>query len=348
MKKIKISELGSLELHVIKNQMVSLPSPSVVDNIADLDDAEASQNRALQFSIEQNGVQSPIVLCEGKIVDGYRRVRAALNAFGEEYEVPYIEIDESDVLQNVIAQIITCRKLTIQQRLFNVYQFVRKDHVKCLKYAEQIQKLGLKGPLGNDSPTGVAVPTFKDLEVFIPTYNYPITQTYISKNHQTNYFDKYIELRELNNNIASPCNWLAEQLGCARKYLTHLDAIWKYFESLEDQDERHAKFMAAVSLVNVQGLSLNNILPALRGMDSKRDDLNPDNEEIMRKKWLERCKSSFAGLAEKVNADYLAKTPDAKKMLFEYVQTAGFKRDSAQILRDIFADLCKQLDKQTS
>ena len=348
MKKIKISELGSFDLHSIKKQMVLLPASSVADNVADLDCTESSQNRALRFSVEQNGVQTPIVLCNGSIVDGYRRVRAASDAFGDDYEIPYIEIDESEVLQNVIAQIITCRKLTIQQRLFNVYQFIRTDHVKCLKYAEIMQKIGLKGSLGNDSPTGVAIPSFDGLEVFIPVPNHPVEKDFIRGRVQANYFDRYVELREQNNRIESPCNWLAEQLGCARKYLTHLDSIWKYFESLESEDERQAKFMASVELVNIQGLSLNNVLPALKGMDSKRDDLDPANEELMRKKWLERCKSSFAGLAEKVNAEYLAKTPDAKKTLFEYVQTAGFKRDSAQILRDIFADLCKQLDKQTA
>lgn len=250
---MKLSELKEYQLHPIRKQMVLLPSLNVADRLEDLDDGETSASKALQMSIAENGILSPIIVCGKTIVDGLRRLEIAKIYYPDDTEIPVKEISESDVLANVIAAITTRRKLTIQQRIFNVYQFVRSDHLKFMAYSAAMKKANLSG-----QNYDVAVPSMPDK-----------TSGFIGS-VQTDYFSKYIGEREVSDKIASPCVWLAQRLGCVSKYLGFLNEIWNYLESLDDA-ERAAKFNAAVELVNIKGDSLNTVLRGIKGMDSERD-----------------------------------------------------------------------------
>lgn len=250
---MKLSELKEYQLHPIRKQMVLLPSLNVADRLEDLDAGETSVNKALQASIAENGILSPIIVCGKTIVDGLRRLEIAKIFYSDDKEIPVEEISDTDVLANIIAAITTHRKLTIQQRIFNIYQFVRVDHLKFMAYSAAMKKANLSG-----QNYDVAVPSFPDK-----------TSGFIGS-VQTDYFSKYIAEREVRKNLPSPCVWLAQRLGCVSKYLTFLNEIWNYLESL-DADERTAKFNAAVELVNIKGDSLNTILRGIKGMDSERD-----------------------------------------------------------------------------
>lgn len=336
MEKIKLSQLCGLQPHPIRKQMVFLPSPNTADAYDDFSPYESWESLALVENVAKNGVLEPIVLCGEYIVDGMRRLDAATNAkLPPDAEIPVRRIEETDALLTVIASITTRRHMTVQQRVFNIYQFVRADHIKCLEYGKLLEKAAGKYepavPHFDPKTSGFRVRTDENSDV----------------PQQTDYFSEYLAERERNSKISAPCVWLAKRIGCVSKYLTSLAKVWDYLESLPDE-KRTVKFKNAVAYVNAKGLNLNNLLPALEGEDSEREDLKPENETERYDKWFARCKSGFAGLAERFNSELLGSAPDAKKTLFEYAQTAGFKRDSAAVLRDIFADLVKQLDKQNS
>ncbi len=336
MEKIKLSQLCGLQPHPIRKQMVFLPSPNTADVYGDFSPYESWESLALVENVAKNGVLEPIVLCGEYIVDGMRRLDAATNAkLPPDAEIPVRRIDETDALLTVIASITTRRHMTVQQRVFNIYQFVRSDHIKCLEYGKLLRKAA-----GEYEP---AVPHFDP-----KTSGFRVeTDGNSDVPQQTDYFSEYLAERERDSEISAPCVWLAKRIGCVSKYLTSLAKVWDYLEALP-AEKRTVKFKNAVAYVNARGVGLNNLLPALEGEDSEREDLKPENESERYDKWFARCKSGFAGLAERFNSELLGSAPDAKKTLFEYAQTAGFKRDSAAVLRDIFADLVRQLDKQNS
>lgn len=336
MEKIKLSQLCGLQPHPIRKQMVFLPSPNTADVYDDFSPYESWESLALVENVAKNGVLEPIVLCGEYIVDGMRRLDAATNAkLPPDAEIPVRRIEETDALLTVIASITTRRHMTVQQRVFNIYQFIRNDHIKCLEYGKLLEKAA-----GKFEP---AVPHFDP-----KTSGFRVGMDENSDApQQTDYFSAYLAARARDSEISAPCVWLAKRIGCVSKYLTSLAKVWDYLEALP-VEKRSVKFKNAVAYVNAKGLSLNNLLPALEGEDSEREDLKPENESERYDKWFARCKSGFAGLAERFNSELLGSAPDAKKTLFEYAQTAGFKRDSAAVLRDIFADLVKQLDKQNS
>lgn len=351
MEKIKLSQLCGLQPHPIRKQMVFLPSPNTADVYDDFSPYESWESLALVENVAKNGVLEPIVLCGEYIVDGMRRLDAAKNAkLSPDAEIPVRRIEETDALLTVIASITTRRHMTVQQRVFNIYQFVRADHLKCLEYGKLLEKAAGKFepavPHFDLKTSGFKVETDDQFDPKTSGFRVGTDET-SDVPQQTDYFSEYLAERERDSEISAPCVWLAKRIGCVSKYLTSLAKVWDYLESLP-AEKRTVKFKNAVAYVNAKGVALNNLLPALEGEDSEREDLKPENESERYDKWFARCKSGFAGLAERFNSELLGSAPDAKKTLFEYAQTAGFKRDSAAVLRDIFADLVKQLDKQNS
>lgn len=333
MKTMKLSELRTYEPHPIRKQMVILPSLNIADEPEDLEDSELTISKSLHLSIVDNGIMSPIIICGNTIVDGLRRLDVAKVLYSDDTEIPVEEISESDVLANVIAAITTHRKLTIQQRVFNIYQFVRADHLKCITYGEALQKSKLSGQNFN-----VAVPSTS------------VKTSGFNGVKQTDYFSKYLAERENNPEIKSPCVWLAERLGCVPKYLAALNKIWDYLESFDEETCR-SKFNAAVSLVNIECNSLNTIIPSLKGGESERADLkdDPELQEKLKKQWVAKCKASFSGLAEKVKQKYLKGVDDKETQdaLFAAMKESGFNKTSAIIMAKLFKRLQDVLSEQS-
>lgn len=331
---MKLSELKEYKVHPIRKQMVFLPSPNVAEKPDELDNDETMASKSLQVSIAENGVLQPITVCGKTVVDGLRRLEIAVSVLPDDAEIPVAEIEEKDVLTGVIAIITTRRNMTIQQRVFNVYQFVRTDYLKCREYGEALRRSHLKSGENFD----VAVPHF------------PVGNSFPHGEPQTDYFSKYLAERELNGEIEAPTLWLAQRLGCARKYLALLDKIWDYLEALP-AEERTAKFNAAVKLVNSDGMSLSAVLPSLNGMDSERTDLDDDPEvqETLKKQWIAKCKASFAGLSEKLSQKYLGEIPTAETAdaIYEAMIKASFTVSTSAFMAKMFQKLNKQLEAQS-
>lgn len=339
MEKIKLSQLCGLQPHPIRKQMVFLPSPNTADVYGDFSPYESWESLALVENVAKNGVLEPIVLCGEYIVDGMRRLDAATNAkLPPDTEIPVRRIDETDALLTVIASITTRRHMTVQQRVFNIYQFVRSDHIKCLEYGKLLEKAA-----GKYEP---AVPHFDP-----KTSGFRVeTDGNSDAPQQTDYFSEYLAERERDSVISAPCVWLAKRIGCVSKYLTSLAKVWDYLEALPSE-ERTAKFNAAVKLVNSDGMSLSAVLPSLNGMDSERTDLDDDPEvqETLKKQWIAKCKASFAGLSEKLSQKYLGEipTPETADAIYEAMIKASFTVSTSAFMAKMFQKLNKQLEAQS-
>ena len=332
MQKIKLSELKNYELHKMRKQMVLMPAFNVADDLKDLDEGEKSiNNEALQMSIAENGVLEAVVICGKSIVDGERRLSAAQKVLAPDTEIPVIEISDEQVVNMIVANIMHSRALTKQQRIFNIYQFIRQDHIFLLEFAANIKKANL-----NNSAKIVINPrrytdgTVEDARLL--------------------YFPKYIEYYEnTSENPISPLDWFALTLGVARNYLIFLDRIWRYFEEF-DESSRTAEFNEAVRFVNIEGKSLNQVLPSLKGRHSTDNGKNATEEEhnVRKKQWLEKCKSSFKGLAEKLNMPmYMDETSETREAIYKKLKEAGFNRTSSAVMMDAFRRLYKEITDQS-
>ena len=81
-------------------------------------DMTAEEYSDLLSSVKDIGIQNPIVLFEGMIIDGWHRYRASLDL---DVECPYVDLPENVNPQNyVIAQNISRRSLTASQRALAV------------------------------------------------------------------------------------------------------------------------------------------------------------------------------------------------------------------------------------
>lgn len=81
-------------------------------------DMTAEEYSDLLSSVKDIGIQNPIVLFEGMIIDGWHRYRASLDL---DVECPYVDLPEHINPQNyVIAQNISRRSLTASQRALAV------------------------------------------------------------------------------------------------------------------------------------------------------------------------------------------------------------------------------------
>ena len=128
-KTITAAELAKFPPHPLKNAFWSKPMalPATPET-----DAEAD---AFKESIARSGVNVPVIICNGQVVDGLRRIGVAI-LIDSEMKIPVFECDENQAELTALNALMQTKSLTKFQRIFTAYPALAEGIKKLIEIAE--------------------------------------------------------------------------------------------------------------------------------------------------------------------------------------------------------------------
>lgn len=128
-KTMTAAELVKFPPHSLKNQLWDKPE------LAPTSPEAYAEEDAFKDSIARSGVNVPVIICNGQIVDGLRRIRTA-NLIDGNMEIPVFECDESNAELTALNALMQTKSLTKFQRIFTAYPVLEEGIKKLVEIAE--------------------------------------------------------------------------------------------------------------------------------------------------------------------------------------------------------------------
>ena len=128
-KTMTAAELAKFPPHPLKNAFWSKPMALPATPEAD---AEAD---AFKESIARSGVNVPVIICNGQVVDGLRRIGVAI-LIDSEMKIPVFECDENQAELTALNALMQTKSLTKFQRIFTAYPALAEGIKKLVEIAE--------------------------------------------------------------------------------------------------------------------------------------------------------------------------------------------------------------------
>ena len=262
----------ALPLHPLRNKMWQKPNSELLPQLT----GDVEDDQALEMSIARHGIQLPVIVSAGMLVDGLRRVKAA-HKFNPEAQIPVHECQTDAAGLTIINSLAQVKSLTKFQRLFIIYPIVREAVEKLISLGENTKKTNLDPRYCSDCNIENGAPERAEECVWIEGVS-------------------FIRISDL-----------AQFLNVSRRWLEYCRGVYEAIDQKIAQNGNAdlVRFYAH-KFVFEEAVPVERIASAIGGFDSLRD---PDKEAANQtfKQVSNKVSHAFNTVLERINKDvYLA------------------------------------------
>jgi|GEM_PF-2884570 len=305
-------ELMQLPCHPLRNKQMYAPidlkgkSTDVI--LKGYFEDRREEDEALEMSVAQLGVQTPVIIDEfNQIVDGKRRIRAAYK-FDKGMKIPVhicLSVEAELILVNSIMHL---RHLTKFQRLFTVFPYVRDMANALVDIAARAKVSNFKA--GN-SPTAQTLRSRDD-----EAQNIADSVVYYGDGKRV------VRLFRLED--------LAQLLSVSARYLNYVKGIYDAIDAAEDPE---SAAVIAYRCIFCDSTPIERIASAVGGAFSERNTADEANRPMS--ELLGKVEKALETLALRVSKDSILHDAAAMEELGKRFETFALKLPAE--LRDILS-----------